>query len=152
MRQLKLPATFMRGGTSNAIVFRQEDLPEDRELWSEIFIAAIGSPDPYARQLNGMGGGISSLSKVCVVGPSTRPDADFDYTFAQVAVREASVEYTGNCGNMSAAMAPFAVDEGYLKVDGDKAVVRIHNTNTSKIIETHFDMDDGLAAVDGGDA
>ncbi|MGB0553793.1 MAG: 2-methylaconitate cis-trans isomerase PrpF family protein [Alphaproteobacteria bacterium] len=149
MRQLKLPATFMRGGTSNAIVFRQEDLPEDRELWSEIFIAAIGSPDPYARQLNGMGGGISSLSKVCVVGPSTRPDADLDYTFAQVAVREASVEYTGNCGNMSAAMAPFAVDEGYVKVDGDKAVVRIHNTNTSKIIEAHFDMDDGLAAVDG---
>jgi len=149
MRQLKLPATFMRGGTSNAIVFRQEDLPEDRELWSEIFIAAIGSPDPYARQLNGMGGGISSLSKVCVVGPSTRPDADLDYTFAQVAVREASVEYTGNCGNMSAAMAPFAVDEGYVKVDGDKAVVRIHNTNTSKIIESHFDMDDGLAAVDG---
>ena len=149
MRQLKLPATFMRGGTSNAIVFRQEDLPEDRELWSEIFIAAIGSPDPYARQLNGMGGGISSLSKICVVGPSTRPDADLDYTFAQVAVREASVEYTGNCGNMSAAMAPFAVDEGYVKVDGDTAVVRIHNTNTSKIIESHFNMDDGLAAVDG---
>ena len=149
MRQLKLPAAFMRGGTSNAIVFRQEDLPEDRDLWSEIFIAAIGSPDPYARQLNGMGGGISSLSKVCVVGPPTRPDADLDYTFAQVGVREASVEYTGNCGNMSAAMAPFAVDEGYVKVDGDKAVVRIHNTNTSKIIVSHFDMDDGLAAIDG---
>ena len=112
MRQLKIPAAFMRGGTSNAIVFRQEDLPEDRELWSEIFIAAIGSPDPYGRQLNGMGGGISSLSKVCVVGTPTRPDADIDYTFAQVAVREAKVEYGGNCGNMSAAMGPFAVDEG----------------------------------------
>lgn len=149
MRQFTLPAAFMRGGTSNAIVFRQEDLPPDRELWSEIFIAAMGSPDPYARQLNGMGGGISSLSKVCVVGSSTRPDADIDYTFAQVDVREAKVEYTGNCGNMSAAMGPFGVDEGYVKMDGDKAVVRIHNTNTSKLIEAHFDMDDGVAAVDG---
>ena len=149
MKQLMLPAAFMRGGTSNAVVFRQEDLPPDQELWSEIFIAAMGSPDPYARQLNGMGGGISSLSKVCVVGPPTREDADIDYTFAQIDVREAKVEYNGNCGNMSAAMGPFGVDEGYIKKDGDKAVVRIHNTNTAKIIEAHFDMDDGLAAIDG---
>lgn len=149
MKQLMLPAAFMRGGTSNAVVFRQEDLPPDQELWSEIFIAAMGSPDPYARQLNGMGGGISSLSKVCVVGPPTREDADIDYTFAQIDVREAKVEYSGNCGNMSAAMGPFGVDEGYIKKDGDKAVVRIHNTNTAKIIEAHFDMDDGLAAIDG---
>ena len=149
MRQLKIPAAFMRGGTSNAIVFRQEDLPKDRELWSEIFIAAIGSPDPYGRQLNGMGGGISSLSKVCVVGTPTRPDADIDYTFAQVAVREAKVEYGGNCGNMSAAMGPFAVDEGMVLAQGEQAVIRIHNTNTSKIIEAHFDIDDHQAAVDG---
>ena len=130
-------------------VFRQEDLPPDRELWTEIFIAAMGSPDPYGRQLNGMGGGISSLSKVCVVGPPSRPDADIDYTFAQVDVRERKVEYSTNCGNMSAAMGPFGVDEGYVKVDGDAAVVRIHNTNTQKIIESRFDMDDGMAAVDG---
>ena len=149
MRQLKVPATFMRGGTSNAIVFREKDLPEDREIWSEIFIAAIGSPDPHGRQLNGMGGGISSLSKVCVVGSPTRTDADIDYTFAQVAVREAKVEYGGNCGNMSAAMGPFAVDEGMVRVQGDQAVIRIHNTNTSKIIEAHFKIDDHLAAVDG---
>ena len=84
MKQLKIPAVFMRGGTSNAIVFNAKDLPRDRALWDEIFLAAIGSPDPYGRQLDGMGGGISSLSKVCVVGPSTRPDADIDYTFAQV--------------------------------------------------------------------
>ncbi len=149
MRQLTLPAAFYRGGTSNAIVFRQEDLPPDQELWTEIFIAAMGSPDPYGRQLNGMGGGISSLSKVCVVGPPSRPDADIDYTFAQVDVRERKVEYSTNCGNMSAAMGPFGVDEGYVKVDGDTAVVRIHNTNTQKIIESRFDIDDGMAAVDG---
>src|SRR5690242_16896128 len=84
MKQLKIPAVFMRGGTSNAIVFNAKDLPRDRAEWDEIFLAAIGSPDPYGRQLDGMGGGISSLSKVCIVGPATRPDADIDYTFAQV--------------------------------------------------------------------
>src|SRR5262249_11289208 len=91
MKQLKIPAVFMRGGTSNAVVFHAKDLPADRAQWDEIFLAAIGSPDPYGRQLDGMGGGVSSLSKVCVIGPSTRPDADIDYTFAQVQVKEAKV-------------------------------------------------------------
>jgi len=149
MKQLKLPAVFMRGGTSNAIVFHVHDLPRDRALWDEIFLAAIGSPDPYGRQLDGMGGGISSLSKVCVVGPSSRPDADIDYTFAQVQVKEAKVDYSGNCGNMSSAMGPFAVDEGLVKVSGREALVRIHNTNTKKVIWSRFALDDGVSAVDG---
>ncbi len=149
MKQLKLPAVFMRGGTSNAVVFNQKDLPQDRALWDEIFLAAIGSPDPNGRQLDGMGGGVSSLSKVCVVGPSTRPDADIDYTFAQVQVKEAKVDYGANCGNMSSAMGPFALDEGMVKVSGREALVRIHNTNTKKIIHALFSVDDGLAAVDG---
>ena len=149
MRQLKIPAVFMRGGTSNAIVFHQNDLPADRKLWDEIFLAAIGSPDPYGRQLDGMGGGISSLSKVCVVGPSSRPDADIDYTFAQVQVKEAKVDYSGNCGNMSSAMGPFAVDEGVIKATGREALVRVHNTNTKKVIWSRFALDDGLSAVDG---
>ena len=149
MRQLKIPATFMRGGTSNAIVFHAKDLPEDRALWTEIFQAAIGSPDPYGRQLNGMGGGISSLSKVCVVGPPSRDDADIDYTFAQVAIRNDLVDFNNNCGNMSSAMGPFAIDEGLVEVAGDEAVVRVHNTNTGKIIRARFAIDDGRAAVDG---
>jgi len=149
MKQLKLPAVFMRGGTSNAVVFNQKDLPQDRALWDEIFLAAIGSPDLNGRQLDGMGGGVSSLSKVCVIGPPTRPDADIDYTFAQVQVKEAKVDYTANCGNMSSAMGPFAVDEGIVKVSGREALVRIHNTNTKKIIHALFSIDDGLAAVDG---
>ena len=149
MKQLKLPAVFMRGGTSNAVVFNQKDLPQDRTLWDEIFLAAIGSPDPNGRQLDGMGGGVSSLSKVCVVGPPTRPDADIDYTFAQVQVKEAKVDYGANCGNMSSAMGPFALDEGIVKVSGREALVRIHNTNTKKIIHALFSVDDGLAAVDG---
>jgi 2-methylaconitate cis-trans-isomerase PrpF len=149
MKQLKIRAVFMRGGTSNAIVFHQKDLPADRRQWDEIFLAAIGSPDPYGRQLDGMGGGISSLSKVCVVGPSSRPDADIDYTFAQVQVKEAKVDYSGNCGNMSSAMGPFAVDEGLLKASGKEALVRVHNTNTRKVIWSRFALDEGQSAVDG---
>ena len=149
MKQLKIPAVFMRGGTSNAIVLHERDLPRERALWDEVFLAAIGSPDPYGRQLDGMGGGISSLSKVCVVGPSSRADADIDYTFAQVQVKEAKVDYSGNCGNMSSAMGPFAVDEGLVKVSGNEALVRIHNTNTRKLILAHVPVRDGEAAVDG---
>ena len=149
MKQLKIPAVFMRGGTSNAVVFHAKDLPQDRARWDEIFLAAIGSPDPYGRQLDGMGGGVSSLSKVCIVGPSSRPDADIDYTFAQVQVKEAKVDYGANCGNMSSAMGPFAVDEGLVKASGKEAMVRVHNTNTKKLIWSRFPLDDGQAAVDG---
>ena len=149
MKQLKIPAVFMRGGTSNAVVFHAKDLPADRAQWDEIFLAAIGSPDPYGRQLDGMGGGVSSLSKVCVIGPATRDDADIDYTFAQVLVKDARVDYSANCGNMSSAMGPFAVDEGLVKAGGQEALVRVHNTNTGKIIWSRFPLDDGAAAVDG---
>ena len=149
MKQTKIAAAFIRGGTSNAIVFNQQHLPSDRALWDEIFMAAIGSPDPYGRQLDGMGGGLSSLSKVCVVGKSKRPDADVDYTFAQVLIKEAKVDYTTMCGNMSSAIGPFAVDEGLVTVTGDEALVRIHSTNTGKIVHARFPVEDGVAVVDG---
>jgi 2-methylaconitate cis-trans-isomerase PrpF len=125
-------------------------LPADRAAWTPLFLGVLGSPDSNGRQLDGMGGGVSSLSKVCVIGPATRPDADVDYTFAQVSITQALVDYSGNCGNMSAAVGPFAVDEGMVAARGDEAVVRIYNTNTGKIIVSRFAMDDGLAAVDGG--
>jgi len=149
MKQIKIPAVFMRGGTSKAIVFKEQDLPADRSRWDDIFLAAIGSPDPSGRQLDGMGGGVSSLSKICIVGPASRPDADIDYTFAQVLVKDKRVDYSGNCGNMSSAMGPFALDEGLVRAGGPEAVVRIHNTNTRKIIRSRFPLDEGLAAVDG---
>jgi hypothetical protein len=150
MRLHRLPAVFMRGGTSKAIVFRREDLPADQREWDTIFLAAMGSPDPDGRQLDGMGGGISSLSKVCVVGPPSREDADVDYTFAQVAVDEALVDYGGNCGNMSSAIGPFAIEEGIVAVPSDgKAAVRIHNTNTGKIILARFPVKDGALPPDG---
>ena len=148
MPLLALPAVFMRGGTSRAIMFHARDLP-NRAEWDPIFLGAMGSPDPNGRQLNGMGGGISSLSKVCILGPSERPDADVDYTFAQVQIREAAVDYRGNCGNMSSAVGPFAVDEGIVRPNGDTAVVRIFNTNTKKVIRSTFPLAEGRAQTDG---
>lgn len=150
MRQLRLPAVFMRGGTSKAVVFKAADLPGDRAAWDPILLGAMGSPDPSGRQLDGMGGGVSSVSKVCVVGPSSRPDADVDYTFAQVSVREAHVDYGGNCGNMSSAIGPFAVEEGLVPRPPDgEATVRIHNTNTGKVIVAKFPVVEGQLAADG---
>jgi len=149
VKQVRIPAVFMRGGTSKAVMFREDKLPSDRSLWDRIFAAALGSPDPNGRQLDGMGGGLSSLSKVCVIGPSSRPDADVDYTFAQVLIRNGAVDYSGNCGNMSSAVGPFAVDEGLVGSSGVGSVVRIHNTNTHKIIVSRFALDEGRAAVEG---
>lgn len=146
----EIPALFMRGGTSNALVFHVDDLPKDQNEWSDIFLAAMGSPDPNGRQLDGMGGGISSLSKVCVVGPPSRADADVDFTFAQVSVGSNLVDYAGNCGNMVSAMGPAALELG-LVVAGQSGdfVVRIHNTNTAKIIVSRFAVHNGAASTEG---
>ena len=149
MTSLAIPAVFMRGGTSKAIMFHARDLPSERAQWDPIFLAALGSPDPHGRQLDGMGGGISSLSKACVIAPSARDDADVDYTFAQIQVRDAHVDYKGNCGNMLSAVGPFAIDEGLVRAAGDSAMVRIFNTNTQKLIHARFPLRDGRAAVEG---
>ena len=152
MRQLRVPAAFMRGGTSNAVVFDRRHLPDDEAVRERLFVAALGSPDPYGRQLDGMGGGISSLSKVCIVGPPSRPDADVDYTFGQVAVDRPQIDWSSNCGNMSSAIGPFAVDEGMVDAPGPEGVVVIHNTNTGKLIRSRFPVEDGHAAVEGDTA
>jgi 2-methylaconitate cis-trans-isomerase PrpF len=147
----RLPAVFMRGGTSKAVMFRQDDLPADRAEWDRIFLAVMGSPDPHGRQLDGMGGGLSSLSKICVVGSPSRPDADVDYTFVQVSVDEPLADFSGNCGNMSSAIGPFAIEEGIVPAPTvGETVVRIHNTNTSKIIVARFPVENG-ALADHGD-
>ncbi|CAI4217401.1 unnamed protein product [Parascedosporium putredinis] len=156
--QQSLPAAYYRGGTSRAIFFNRDDLPKARAEWDSIFLGAIGSPDPYGRQLDGLGGGISSLSKICVVGKSEIPGADVDYTFAAIGVRDASVDYSSNCGNMSAAVGPYAVDaklvHPLLHGGGDGrtknlATVRINNTNTGKLIHATFPVVDGEAAASG---
>ena len=149
MIERAIPAVFMRGGTSKAIMFQAHDLPAERAEWDALFTAAMGTPDPYGRQLNGMGGGSSSVSKICVLSPSKRDDADVDYTFAQVLIRENRVDYKGNCGNMSSAVGPFAVDQNLVRPTGDDAHVRIHNTNTGKIINATFALRDGVTRYDG---
>ncbi|EXJ62896.1 hypothetical protein A1O7_03339 [Cladophialophora yegresii CBS 114405] len=167
MRQHRLPASYYRGGTSRAVFFQPKDLPADRSQWAPIFLGVLGSPDPWGRQLDGMGGGISSLSKICVVGPSTHPDADVDYTFAAVGVKDAEVDFSSNCGNMTSAVGPFAVDAGIFATGETRELgttaeterdtdskpttmtVRIHNTNTGKIIHSTFDVQDGEAVASG---
>ena len=150
MQSQGLRCAFMRGGTSKGLVFEAGDLPQDRAGWDAIFLAAMGSPDPYLRQLDGMGGGVSSVSKVCVVGPPSRTDADVDYTFAQVSVGTDTVDYSGNCGNMTAAIAPFAALRNLVAVAADgPAVVRLHNTNTGKVVHAHMTMEGGRPATRG---
>ncbi|KAL1995444.1 hypothetical protein VTN49DRAFT_1631 [Thermomyces lanuginosus] len=150
-KQHSLPAAYYRGGTSRAVFFKQEDLPADRRQWDTIFRGVIGSPDAaYGRQLDGLGGGISSLSKVCVVGGSTHPDADVDYTFVSLGVFTSDVDYSSNCGNIVSAVGPFAIDSGLFNPvihsnpgseSGEHVQVtsvRIHNTNTGKLIRATF--------------
>lgn len=147
--QQSLPASYYRGGTSRAVIFNRDHLPKDQKQWDPIFRGVINSPDPNGRQLDGMGGGVSSLSKVCVVGKSDRQDADVDYTFAAIGVKDPQVDFSSNCGNMSSAIGPFAVDSGLVQVQDGKATVRIHNTNTGKIIHSSFPVEYGEAIVDG---
>ncbi len=149
MSQRRVPAVFIRGGTSKGVFFHGRDLPDDPARWNEIFLAAIGSPDPYGRQLDGLGGGISSLSKVVVIEPSARPGIDVDYTFGQVVIDAPAVDYGTTCGNLSSAVGPFAVDEGLVTVPDGEAVVRVYNANTDKVFESRFGVVDGTAISRG---
>lgn len=148
--QKAIAAAYYRGGTSRAVMFRTGDLPSDQSQWPHIFRSVIGSPDPNGRQLDGMGGGLSSLSKVCVVGPSAESDADVDYTFAAIGVKDDEVDFSSNCGNMTSAIGPFAVDAGLVPrpLDGETSVL-IRNTNTNKRIRATFPVQDGEAVADG---
>ena len=149
MDQAFIPAIFMRGGSSKGVFFHARDLPADRATRDAIFLSVLGSPDPYGRQLDGMGGGISSLSKAVIIGPPTHPDADVDYLFAQVAVDKPVVDWSSNCGNLSSAVGPFAVDEGLVRVADGEALVRIHQVNTKRIIHARFPVQGGKAVTAG---
>jgi 2-methylaconitate isomerase len=149
MSQTFVRAAFYRGGSSKGVFFHRADVPQDRPALEEMLLAVLGSPDPYKRQLNGMGGGVSSLSKAAIIGPPTHPDADVDYLFAQIAVDRPVVDWGANCGNLSSVIGPFAVDEGLVSVADDEALVRIHQVNTRKIIHARFPVRDGRAVVEG---
>ncbi len=150
MKQRRIRAAFIRGGTSKGVFFQGGELPDDSQQRDAILLRALGSPDPYERQLDGLGGGLSSLSKAVIVARSDRTDADVDFTFAQIAVDQPFVDYAGTCGNLSSAVGPFAVDEGLVEAGEGETVVRVFNTNTSKVFHARFNVSDGEAAVDGG--
>ena len=149
-----IDATFVRGGTSKGLFFREDALPvlgEDGDTSERdaLFCSALGSPDSFGRQLDGMGGGISSLSKVMVVSASTREGVDLDYTFGQVSVTEAAVDYSGNCGNLSSGVVPFALSEGLITAADGWHVFRLFNTNTQKLVDVGLGVVDGQAGGTG---
>jgi 2-methylaconitate cis-trans-isomerase PrpF len=142
-----LPISILRGGTSRGIFFLASNLPRERERIEGVLRDVFGSPD--MRQLNGLGGATPNTSKAAIIGPPTRPDADVDYTFAQVDIKTPLVDWGGNCGNISSAVGPFAIDEGLTPVREGETVVRIHNTNTGKIIVAYVPVRGGRAVRRG---
>ena len=141
---------LMRGGTSKGAFFLLDDLPTDPAERDALLLAVMGSPD--ARQIDGVGGATPLTSKVAVVSPSQRDDADIDYLFLQVSVDEASVSDRQNCGNLLAGTAQFAVERGLCAVSGDTATVRVYMVNTASIATSTFPMVDGRPLYAGGEA
>lgn len=143
----KYPCTYMRGGTSKAVFFKEKDLPENREEWEELFLQVMGSPD--VKQIDGLGGATSSTSKVAVISPSERDDADVNYDFFQVDIVIPNVDNTANCGNIAAAVGVYAVNEKMVEVMEPETIVRVYNVNTGKIIEEHVQVKNGEASTCG---
>ena len=144
---IKLPVTIMRGGTSKGIYLLRDDLPDDQAQWVPLLLRLMGSPD--RRQIDGLGGAQSVTSKVAIVGRSRRPDADVDYTFAQVSVDKPLVSYKGNCGNISSGVGPFAIERGLVEPQEGLTCVRIYNTNTDKVIEADVCTSGGRVVFEG---
>lgn len=134
----EIPAAYVRGGTSRAVLFKVEDLPADRTEWPDIFRRVLGSPDPSGRQLDGFGGGISSLSKIAVLGPSAQPGCDVDYHFFQIEPKTGNVQTVATCGNIVSSVGPFAVEKGWATDGGSESVVRIFDANSKKTIVATF--------------
>ena len=155
--QIRIPATYMRGGTSKGVFFRLQDLPQAAQVpgaaRDALLLRVIGSPDPYGKQIDGMGGATSSTSKTVILAPSTRPGHDVDYLFGQVSIDQSFVDWSGNCGNLSAAVGSFAIASGLVEAsrvprDG-VCVVRIWQANIGKTIVAHVPMTAGAVQETG---
>ncbi len=155
--QIKVPATYMRGGTSKGVFFRLQDMPPATQVpgaaRDALLMRVIGSPDPYGKQTDGMGAATSSTSKTVILAKSTRPEHDVDYLFGQVSIDKPFVDWSGNCGNLSAAVGPFSISNGL--VDPERipkngiATVRIWQANIGKTIISHVQMTDGAVQETG---
>jgi 2-methylaconitate isomerase len=149
--QIKIPATYIRGGTSKGVFFKLSDLPEAAQVPGEardkLLLRVIGSPDPYGKQTDGMGGATSSTSKTVILSKSSQPDHDVDYLFGQVSIDKPFVDWSGNCGNLTAAVGSFAISSGLIDADrvpeNGVAVVRIWQANIKKTIIAHVPMTNG---------
>ena len=142
-------ACFIRGGTSKGLFFNAADLPADEAVRDAALCTFMGSPDPHGRQLNGMGGGISSLSKVMLVAASMREEFDLEYTFGQVEVAAAQIDYSGNCGNLSSGVVPFALEAGIVHAADGPQEFSLFNTNTGKTVKVNLEVVNGRAATVG---
>ncbi|MCS0302471.1 2-methylaconitate cis-trans isomerase PrpF [Vibrio diabolicus] len=157
MSQIKVPATYMRGGTSKGVFFNLDDLPQEAQVAGEardkLLLRVIGSPDPYAKQIDGMGGATSSTSKTVIVSRSSRADHDVDYLFGQVSIDKPFVDWSGNCGNLSAAVGPFAIHAGLIPQDripeNGIVTVRVWQVNISKTILVHVPIVNGFVQETG---
>ncbi|HHF3062302.1 TPA: 2-methylaconitate cis-trans isomerase PrpF [Vibrio diabolicus] len=157
MSQIKVPATYMRGGTSKGVFFNLEDLPQEAQVAGaardKLLLRVIGSPDPYAKQIDGMGGATSSTSKTVIVSRSSQDDHDVDYLFGQVSIDKPFVDWSGNCGNLSAAVGPFAIHAGLIPQDripeNGIVTVRVWQVNISKTILIHVPIVNGFVQETG---
>lgn len=155
--QLRIPATYMRGGTSKGVFFRLADLPEAARVpgaaRDALLLRVIGSPDPYGKHTDGMGGATSSTSKCVIIGPATQPGHDVDYLYGQVSIDSAFVDWSGNCGNLSSAVGPFAIAHGFIPAEriprDGVCTVRIWQKNIGKTIVAHVPIANGEVQEDG---
>lgn len=143
----RVPCAIVRGGTSKGVYIKEHDVPPMGELRDKFILRVMGSPD--LRQIDGLGGANSLTSKICIIGPSLREDADIDYTFGQVSFAAPVIDWRGNCGNLSSAVGHYAVDEGFVKPVEPFTTVRIYNTNTDKLIFATVPVKDGRALSEG---
>jgi probable AcnD-accessory protein PrpF len=151
LRQIQIPAFYMRGGTSKGVFFLPDDLPKDPVQRDAILMRVMGSPDPYGQQIDGMGAATSSTSKVVLVSKSSRPDCDVDYRFGQVSINKPVVDWHGNCGNLTSAVGPFAIHRGLVTPPQNGiAVIKIWQANISKKIIAYVPVENG-EVIETGD-
>jgi 2-methylaconitate cis-trans-isomerase PrpF len=143
----KIYCVIQRAGTSKGVYLHEKDLPMDPDARQKIILAIFGSPD--IRQIDGLGGADPLTSKCAIIGPSERPDADVNYTMAQVGIVDALIDFGGNCGNISSGVGPFAIDEGLVEVQEPETLVRIYNTNTKKILKAYVATENGKSVYTG---
>lgn len=144
---MKVPVVIMRGGTSKGVFLNYEHMPTNQSLWEEFLLDVMGSPDQ--RQIDGLGGANSLTSKAAIIKKSDSPEFDVEYTFAQISIDHQMVDFKGNCGNISSAVGPYAIDQGLVPIKEPVTTVRIFNTNTKKLIIAEVEVEDGQVKADG---